>query len=109
MTKRDYSLLFGGNASHKEVGILLLHGLGGTPLELKVVARGLAARGYTVSCCQLAGHCGSEQDLLATNWADWFASAECARGKRGSAVTACSKLDRAPSASNCRSRINPSA
>jgi carboxylesterase len=50
--------------------------LGGTPLELKTVARGLAARGWTVSCCQLAGHCGTEEDLLATTWADWFASAE---------------------------------
>lgn len=29
-----------------------------------------------MSCCQLAGHCGSENDLLATGWADWFASAE---------------------------------
>jgi carboxylesterase len=56
--------------------VLLIHGLGGTPLELKTVARGLAARGWTVSCCQLAGHCGTEDDLLATTWADWFASAE---------------------------------
>ncbi len=56
--------------------MLLIHGLGGTPLELKTVARGLAARGWTVSCCQLAGHCGTEDDLLATTWADWFASAE---------------------------------
>ena len=45
-------------------------------MELKTVARGLAARGWTVSCCQLAGHCGTEDDLLATTWADWFASAE---------------------------------
>ena len=78
MSKRDYSLLFDGSGARKEVGILLLHGLGGTPLELKVVARGLAARGFTVSCPQLAGHCGTEQELLATGWADWFASAECA-------------------------------
>lgn len=40
------------------------------------MARGLAARGWTVSCCQLAGHCGTEDNLLATTWADWFASAE---------------------------------
>jgi carboxylesterase len=78
MTKRDYSLLFESTTPRGEIGVLLLHGLGGTPLELKTVARGLAARGFTVSCCQLAGHCGSEEDLLATGWADWFASAECA-------------------------------
>lgn len=56
------------------VGVLLIHGLGGTPLELKAVARGLARRGYTVHCCQLAGHCGTEADLLATNRRDWTKS-----------------------------------
>jgi carboxylesterase len=78
MTKRDYSLLLEGSGSRREIGVLLLHGLGGTPLELKTVARGLSTHGFTVSCPQLAGHCGTSEDLLATRWADWFASAECA-------------------------------
>jgi carboxylesterase len=74
--REDHSLLFRGSSARGRTGVLLIHGLGGTPLELKTVARGLAARGWTVSCCQLAGHCGTEDDLLATTWADWFASAE---------------------------------
>src|SRR5262249_33697813 len=57
-------------------GLLLVHGLGGTPLELKFVAKGLARQGFTVHCCQLAGHCGDERDLLATGWQDWYASVE---------------------------------
>jgi len=57
-------------------GFLLVHGLGGTPLELKFVAKGLARNGFTVHCCQLAGHCGEERDLLATGWQDWYASVE---------------------------------
>lgn len=60
------------------VGVLLLHGLGGTPVELKPVARGLAKAGLTVSAPVLAGHCGSEADLLATGWTDWAASAQSA-------------------------------
>jgi hypothetical protein len=52
-------------------GFYLLH-----QIIYLAVARGLAARGWTVSCCQLAGHCGTEEDLLATGWADWFASSE---------------------------------
>jgi carboxylesterase len=72
----DHSLLFRGDSARGRTGVLLVHGLGGTPLELKTVARGLATRGWTVSCCQLAGHCGSEDDLLATGWADWLASVE---------------------------------
>lgn len=60
------------------VGVLLIHGLGGTPVELREVARRLAATGATVLCCQLAGHCGTEAELAATTIEDWYASAEAA-------------------------------
>lgn len=59
-----------------KVGILLLHRLCGTPVEMRFVANGLAKLGYTVSCPQLAGHCGSEDALTSTSWHDWYASAE---------------------------------
>lgn len=58
------------------VGFLLIHGLGGTPVELRFVAQGLARAGYTVSCCQLAGHCGTVEELRTSTWQDWYASAE---------------------------------
>jgi len=69
---RSYSLAGG------RTGFLLIHGLGGTPIELKYVAKGLARQGFTVHCCQLAGHCGSEADLLATGWTDWYESVSAA-------------------------------
>lgn len=69
---QDMTLTYAGGP----VGVLLIHGLGGTPVELKVVARGLHKAGFTVHCCQLAGHCGTEEDLLATDWHDWFESVE---------------------------------
>jgi carboxylesterase len=62
-------------------GFLLVHGLGGTPLELKFVAKGIARQGFTVHCCQLAGHCGDEHDLLVTGWRDWYASVEDAHDR----------------------------
>jgi carboxylesterase len=58
------------------VGVLLLHGLCGTPTEMRFVANGLARTGCTVHCPQLAGHCGTEADIKATRWQDWYASAE---------------------------------
>lgn len=58
------------------VGVLLLHGLCGTPTEMRFVANGLARIGCTVHCPQLAGHCGTEADIKATRWQDWYASAE---------------------------------
>lgn len=60
------------------VGVLLMHGLCGTPVEMRYVAHGLARAGYTVHCPLIAGHGGSEADIKATTWQDWLASAEAA-------------------------------
>ncbi len=62
-------------------GVLLIHGLTGTPNEMRTVARGLHRAGFSVLAVQLAGHCGDEADLLATGWQDWFASVEAAAEK----------------------------
>lgn len=61
-----------------KVGILLLHRLCGTPVEMRFVAGGLAKQGYTVHCPMLAGHCGSQAELKASSWTDWYRSAELA-------------------------------
>lgn len=61
-----------------KVGILLLHRLCGTPVEMRFVANGLAKQGYTVHCPMLAGHCGSDSDIKASTWVDWYRSAEMA-------------------------------
>lgn len=71
-TVTDHSLRFEGGG---RIGVLLLHGLGGTPIEMKSLARQLCDTGATVHCRQLAGHCGSEDDLKATGRRDWYASA----------------------------------
>jgi carboxylesterase len=57
-------------------GVLLIHGLTGTPMEMKLLGKGLNRAGYTVHGMQLAGHCGNAEDLLATTWRDWYASVE---------------------------------
>ncbi|MDB5984317.1 MAG: alpha/beta hydrolase [Pseudomonas sp.] len=67
-----------GNASFVlgsgPVAVLLIHGLTGTPTELRRVAQGLAKRGHTVYVPTLAGHCGDNSDLQATGWKDWYES-----------------------------------
>lgn len=59
-----------------KTGILLLHRLCGTPVEMRFVAGGLAKLGYTVSCPMLAGHCADEAAMKASTWVDWYRSAE---------------------------------
>lgn len=58
------------------IGVLLLHGLCGTPTEMRFVANGLARSGCTVYCPMLAGHGGSAEDIKVTFWQDWYDSAE---------------------------------
>jgi carboxylesterase len=57
-------------------GFLLIHGLGGTPIEMRYIAQRLAAAGFTVHVPQLAGHCGSVDDLRGTGWIDWYETVE---------------------------------
>lgn len=69
--RNGHLLLAGGR-----VGVLLVHGLGGTPVELRVVAQGLNRAGYTVYSPLLVGHGGSAELLNTTTWQDWYRSVE---------------------------------
>lgn len=58
------------------IGVLLVHGLTGSPTEMATVGKRLNKYGFTVSCPVLAGHCGTHEDLRATTWRDWAGSVE---------------------------------
>jgi carboxylesterase len=57
---------------------LCLHGFTGTPFEVRPLAEALATHGFTTSAPQLAGHCGTVDELAATTHVEWLASAEAA-------------------------------
>lgn len=54
-------------------GILLIHGLTGTPIEMRPLAKHLKKLGYRVEVPMLSGHGGGHEELLATTWQDWLA------------------------------------
>lgn len=58
-------------------GVLLLHGLTGTPYDVAPFAEALYARGFAVRAPQLAGH-SDLHTLEATTWRDWYDSAQTA-------------------------------
>lgn len=60
------------------VGFILIHGLGGTPVELRYVAQGLGRASFTVHCPLLYGHGGSEALLNTTTWQDWYDTVDAA-------------------------------
>jgi len=75
---QDHSFHFLG---HNGRGMLLIHGLTGTPMEMRILGKGLNNAGFTVQGVQLAGHCGTMADLLATRWQDWYGSVQRAAEK----------------------------
>jgi carboxylesterase len=58
-------------------GALVLHGLTGTPHEVRAFADGLAERGFAVRVPMLAGH-GDLETLERTPWTSWYATADAA-------------------------------
>jgi carboxylesterase len=72
MTKQDQSYRVGTGRK----GILLIHGLSGSPMEMRFIANGLAREGHTVCCPELAGHGSRAADLGQSTWQEWYQSAE---------------------------------
>jgi carboxylesterase len=83
MQSSDQSIRLPGD----RLGFLLIHGLGGTPLELRYVAHGLARAGHRVHVPQLTGHCGTVEELRASSWLDWYASVEAEHDRLKAAGT----------------------
>lgn len=51
-----------------EEAILLIHGITGTPSEMRYLGRRLHKAGYTVFCNTLPGHCSTLGDLKKATW-----------------------------------------
>jgi carboxylesterase len=57
-------------------GVLCLHGITGTPYEVRPLAEAFGRLGCSVEAPTLAGHGGTLRDLARTGWPDWLRSAE---------------------------------
>ncbi|MGE0024734.1 MAG: alpha/beta hydrolase, partial [Hyphomicrobium sp.] len=58
------------------VGVLLVHSLGGAPVELRFVAQGLARQGHTVYCPLVPGLGGGTDVSGLSSWQDWYVALE---------------------------------
>jgi carboxylesterase len=61
---------FPGNST----GCLLIHGLTGSPKEMRPLGEFLSEKGYTVLGIRLSGHATKIEDLRRARWQDWSAS-----------------------------------
>ena len=60
----------------KDLRCLLLHGLGGSPFEVRPVADALIEAGHATVCPVLPGHAATESDYLSSSYSQWL---QCAR------------------------------
>jgi carboxylesterase len=58
------------------LGVLLLHGFGGSPASLRPVAEWFEGQGVSVWLPRLPGHGTSLDDMAAARWPDWVEEAE---------------------------------
>lgn len=58
------------------VGVLLVHSLGGTPVELRYLAQAFAREGYTVNCPFIPGMTGGTDISGISSYEDWYAGLE---------------------------------
>ena len=56
------------------VSVLLVHGLTGTPYEMRYLGERLAARGMRVRGVKLAGHAGAPEELGLASYDNWYES-----------------------------------
>ncbi len=56
-----------------EIGVVLVHGITGTPAEMRPLERHLQQLGYRVEVPLLAGHGAGHRGILASRWPDWLA------------------------------------
>jgi carboxylesterase len=65
-----------GSGPNGRIGVLLIHGFGGSPRSLHELARRCADAGYTVALPLLAGHGRTPEDMQASRWTEWTADVE---------------------------------
>ncbi len=64
----------GPNPGAKRTGVVLVHGLTGTPVEMKPLEKYLSKSGIEVENVLLAGHGSTNEAIVASTWRQWLDS-----------------------------------
>ncbi|MEI6729929.1 MAG: alpha/beta fold hydrolase [Pseudomonadota bacterium] len=70
---KDYSYIYQGAGGS---AVILVHGMTGTPVEMKFVAKHINKKGFSVYVPTLAGHCIDESAFVQSTWQDWYNTLE---------------------------------
>jgi carboxylesterase len=90
LNRRPASLLEDGLSYFRQgrngAGVLLVHGVTGSPVEMKYIAKALHRAGFTVYAPLLAGHGKDLTTLRRTVWQDWYSTVDQAAAALASHV-----------------------
>ena len=56
-------------------GVLVMHGFTGNPSSVRSLAEAFIAAGFDVEMPRLPGHGTTVEDMMTTDWSDWFSTA----------------------------------
>jgi len=70
---KDLSYVYHGTNGS---AVILIHGMTGSPIEMKFVAKRLHRQGFTVYVPTLAGHGRDEATFVGSTWQDWYQTVE---------------------------------
>jgi carboxylesterase len=65
-----------GAGRQGRIGVLLIHGFGGSPRSLQELAQRCAGAGYTVALPLLAGHGRTPEEMEVSRWTQWTGDVE---------------------------------
>ncbi len=63
-----------GSGERARHGVLIIHGFGGSPAQLRLLAQSINELGYTVKGLLLPGHCTTLEDMARVSWQDYIAA-----------------------------------
>lgn len=69
-----------GRRESPRVGVLVLHGFGGSPYSMQEYALRFVDAGHSVALPLLTGHGSTPQDMEKARWTDWTGDADSAYG-----------------------------
>lgn len=70
--KSTEPFLWQGSGANGQTGILMIHGFTGSPSEFRRIGYYLQDQGYTIHAIRLPGHGTSPEEMLRTEWTDWY-------------------------------------
>ena len=70
--KSPEPFIWQGSGNKARTAVLMIHGFTGSPSEFRRIGYFLRDQGYTIQAVRLPGHGTTPEEMLGTEWTDWY-------------------------------------